>query len=222
MDVRNARAVTVVRATVLVASLLAAGASQAQERERDEISRFTLTPYGGYTFGGTFENEEDSLAVEVDDAAHFGLIFNLRESANTQWEIFYSRQQSEADTSEVSPTQPVTDIDVQYLHIGGTYVADGARARPFLAAGIGGTRFDPDPLAFDSENFFSFSVGAGWQVQPTDRLGLRLEGRLLGTILSSDSQLFCATGPEENVCAIASEGDMYWQFQTSLGVVFRF
>jgi len=219
MEVRNA--MTVIRAAV-VAGLLLAGASQAQELERNEISRFTLTPYGGYAFGGEFKDEEDSLRVEVDDAAHFGLIFNVRESANTQWEIFYSRQQSEADTSEVSPTQPLTDIDVQYLHVGGTYVADGARARPFLAAGIGGTRFDPDPLTFDSENFFSFSVGAGWQFQPTDRLGLRLEGRLLGTILGSDSQLFCRTGPEENICAIASEGDMYWQFQTSLGLVFRF
>jgi hypothetical protein len=45
---------------------------------------------------------------------------------------------------------------------------------------------------------------------------------LLGTFLRSDSALFCETGVDENVCAIAADSDMYWQFQTSLGVVFRF
>jgi len=204
------------------AILLLATAAQGQELGANEIPRFSLTPFGGYAFGGEFEDEDGSLVVEVDDAAHFGLIFNIRESQNTQWEIFYARQETEADTSEVSATQPVVDIDVQYLHLGGTYVADGDRTRPFLAAGIGGTRFDPGPLTFDSENFFSFGIGAGWQLQPTDRLGLRLEGRLLGTFLRSDSALFCETGVDENVCAIAADSDMYWQFQTSLGVVFRF
>jgi opacity protein-like surface antigen len=221
MDVKNATS-DFRKALATAAIVLFAGVSQGQELAGNEIPQFSLTPFGGYTFGGEFKDEEDSLTVEVDDAAHFGLIFNIRESANTQWEIFYSRQQSEADTSEVSAAQPRVDIDVQYLHIGGTYVADGNRARPFLAATIGGTRFDPDPLTFDSENFFSFGIGAGWQLQPSERLGVRLEGRALGTFLRSDTALFCETGPQENVCAIAADSDLYWQFQTSLGLVFRF
>jgi opacity protein-like surface antigen len=221
MDVNHA-ASKCLKGFAVVAGLLFAAFTQGQELGDNEIPRFSLTPYGGYSFGGEFEDEDDSLAVEVDDAAHFGLIFNIRESQNTQWEIFYARQETEADTSEVPATQPLVDMDVQYLHLGGTYVADGDRARPFLAAGIGATRFDPGPLTFDSENFFSFGIGAGWQLQPTDRLGLRLEGRLLGTFLRSDSALFCETGFDENVCAIEADSDMYWQFQTSLGVVFGF
>lgn len=210
------------RATLALITLAGISLASAAEVDGNAIPRFSVTPMGGYTFGGEFKDEDGDLAVEVDDAAHFGLIFNVRESANTQWELFWSRQQSEADTSGISPAQPLTDIDVQYLHLGGTYVADGERARPYLAAGIGGTRFDPGPLTFDTENFFSFSVGAGWQYQPTERLGLRLEGRLLGTFLRSDSELFCETGFDENVCAIASDSDMYWQFQTSLGMMLRF
>ncbi|MGH8167360.1 MAG: outer membrane beta-barrel protein [Woeseiaceae bacterium] len=206
----------------MAAALLLADVSHGQELATNELPKYSLTPFGGYTFGGEFKDEEDTVSVDVDDAAHFGLMFNIRESANTQWEIFYARESSEADTSEVSPTQPLVDIDVQYLQIGGTYVADGDRARPFLAATIGGTRFDPDPLDFDSEYFFSFGIGAGWQLQPTDRLGVRLEGRMLGTILRSDTELFCQTGPDQNVCAITSQGDLYWQFQTSLGLVFAF
>ncbi|HWM27025.1 MAG TPA: hypothetical protein VNQ14_01105 [Woeseiaceae bacterium] len=217
MDIRNAAGFCMAAAALVLANV-----SHGQEVTANELPQYSLTPFGGYTFGGEFKDEEDTLSVEVDDAAHFGLIFNIRESANTQWEIFYARQSSEADTSEVSATQPLVDIDVHYLHLGGTYVADGNRARPFLAATIGGTRFDPGPLTFDSEHFFSFGIGAGWQLQPTDRLGVRLEGRMLGTFLRSDTKLFCETGPDENVCAIAANSDIYWQFQTSLGLVFRF
>lgn len=209
------------KASLTVIALLACGAAAADPAD---LPRFSVTPIAGYTFGGEFEDEAGTASVELDDAAHWGLIANLRESANTQWEVFYARQQSEADIAELPGGLPAgaVDLDVQYLHVGGTYVADGVRARPFLAATVGVTRFDPDPLSFDSENFFSFGIGAGWQYAPTERLGLRLESRLLGTFLRSDSDLFCGTGPEENLCAISSDSDMYWQLQASLGVVFRF
>lgn len=221
MDVRCAGS-SCCKVAAVAAVLMLAFVSHAQDLAPNELPAFSLTPIGGYTFGGEFRDGDDAATVEVDDAQHFGLIFNVRESANTQWEIFYARQRSDADTSAIPAADPLVDLDVQYLQIGGTYVADGDRARPFLAATVGGTRFDPDPLTFDSENFFSFGVGAGWQYQPSDRLGLRLEGRLLGTFLRSDTELFCSTGPDENVCAIAADSDMYWQFQTSLGLAFAF
>jgi opacity protein-like surface antigen len=208
---------------LLLAMSAAAGAQEAPD---NAIPRFSLTPIGGYTFGGVFEDEDDTVTVEVDDYAHYGLIADFRESANTQWEVFYSRQESQADISEATPGTPieddVVDLHVQYLHIGGTYVADGERMRPYLAATVGATRFDPDPLEFDSENFFSFSLGVGWQMQPTERLGLRLEARAFGTLLNSNNSLFCQTGPDENICVISVKSDIYWQLQSTLGVVFRF
>lgn len=208
----------------VAAAVLALAAPGAGLADPMEIPRFSMTPMGGYTFGGEFGDEAAAASVEVEDRAHWGLIANLRESANTQWEIFYSRQQSEAAVTELpgGALAGAVDLDVQYLHVGGTYVADGLTARPFLAATVGATRFDPDPLSFGSENFFSFGLGAGWQFAPTERLGLRLESRLLGTFLRSDSELFCETGPDENLCAISTDSDMYWQLQASLGLVFRF
>lgn len=221
MDIHKIREVLPV-SFLACATLLAAGASSAQTTDASELARFSLTPFAGYTFGGEFKDEEAMRSIDVDDAAHFGLVFDIRESANTQWEIFYSQQQTEADTSEVAPAQPVTDIDIQYLQFGGTYVTDGERARPFLAVTLGATRFDPGPLTFDSENFFSFGIGAGWYLQASERLNFRLEARALGTLLRSDSDLFCQTGPDENVCALVADGDFFWQYQTSLGVAFRF
>ena len=208
----------------LCVTILAFVASGAAGADPMEIPRFSMTPMGGYTFGGEFEDEAGTASVDVDDAAHWGLIANLRESDNTQWEVFYARQESEALVTELpgGTAAGTVDLDVQYLHVGGTYVAGGRRGRPFLALAVGATRFDPDPLSFDSEHFFSFGLGAGWQFAPTERLGLRLESRVLGTFLRSDSELFCETGPDENLCAISTDSDMYWQLQASLGLVFRF
>ncbi|MEX2496761.1 MAG: hypothetical protein WD448_11770 [Woeseia sp.] len=221
MDLRFAAACcSRIAAGLLV--LVLSGAAQSQDLRTSQVARISLTPVGGYTFGGKFRDAGGAATAETQDSPHVGLILNIRESANTQWEVFYSRQKTEADLGHSSAGNAPVDLDLQYLQIGGTYVAHGGRARPFLAATVGVTRFGPDPLTFEADNFLSFGVGAGWQLQYSERLGLRLEARLLGTFLRSDTALFCRTGPEENVCAIAADSDMYWQARTSLGLEFRF
>ena len=198
--------------------LLAATAAGAQT----ETSRFELTPFAGITFGGEFEDMTSDNSLALDDNASFGLILDIRESANTQWEILYSRQATQADTTGLLIGDTSLDLDVHYIHGGGTYLGDGDRARPFLAATIGATHFEPGLADFDSETFFSFSIAAGLHLRPNDRLGIRLEARAYGTLLESDTELFCQTGPNENICVIVSEGTLLWQFQTLAGFVFRF
>ncbi len=183
---------------------------------------FELTPYGGYRFGGTFEEMDTDVEVDLADDATFGLIFNVRESANTQWEIIYSRQSTEADTSSLSIPEQAVDIELHILQGGGTYQGEGEWARPYLAATVGGTLIDPGLPSFDSDVFWSFSVGAGFNIRPSERLGFRLEARVFGTLLSADSDLFCSSGAGGALCAIAVEGNMLWQVETFAGVVFRF
>lgn len=198
--------------------LLAATAADAQT----ETSRFELTPFAGFTFGGEFEDMTSGDSLKLDDGASFGLILDIRESANTQWEILYSRQATQADTTGLLTGGASFDLDVHYIHFGGTYLGEGNRARPFLAATIGATHFEPGLDDFGSETFFSFSIGAGFQLRPNDRLGIRLEARAYGTVLESDTDLFCRTGPGENICVIHTEGTILWQLETLAGFVFRF
>lgn len=207
-----------IKTIIVCVVLLAATAVNAQT----EMSRFELTPFAGITFGGEFEDMTSSESLQLDDNASFGLILDIRESANTQWEILYSRQATRADTTDLPTSGASFDVDVHYIHGGGTYLGEGDRARPFLAATIGATHFEPGLDDFGSETFFSFSIGAGFQLRPNDRLGIRLEARAYGTVLESDTELFCRTGPVENICAIRSEGTILWQLQTLAGFVFRF
>ena len=115
-------------------------------------------------------------------------------------------------------------MNVHYLQAGGTYQGDGDTFRPYLAATIGATHFDVKTAGFDSDTFFSFSLGPGLQFRPNERLGLRLEVRAFGTLVRSDSALFCVSNPGGGSagCAITVAGEVLWQIQTMAGVVFRF
>jgi hypothetical protein len=59
-------------------------------------------------------------------------------------------------------------------------------------------------------------------MQPSKRLGLRLEARLNGVLMRDSTKLFCQTGPDANVCAVEIEGSMLGQLETFAGIVFRF
>jgi hypothetical protein len=45
---------------------------------------------------------------------------------------------------------------------------------------------------------------------------------LHGILVRENSELFCQTGPSQNICAVALEGDMFAQFETFAGLTFRF
>lgn len=190
----------------------------AQEHSFD----FEFTPYGAYRVGGEFEEQNGSLSIDIDDNDSYGLIFNARHSPITQWEIIYSRQETSADATGLGLSNPSPDLTIEYLQAGGTYLWDGERVRPFLAATIGGTRVDVSTPGFDSDTFYSFSLGLGLQISPNSRLGVRLEARGFATLLDSDSDLFCQFGPTNNVCAVRINGTIMWQTEAIAGIVFRF
>lgn len=190
----------------------------AQEQSFD----FEITPFGAYRYGGEFEDADSSLSLELNDGASYGLIFNARHSPTTQWEIIYSHQEADAKTAGLGLSDPVLDIDIDYLQAGGTYLWEGDTARPFLAATLGVAQVDVGNPGYDSDSFFSFSLGLGLQFAPTNRLGLRLEARGYGTLLDSESDLFCQFGPSNNICAVRIDGTIMWQLEALAGIVFRF
>ena len=143
--------------------LLLSGSALAQQ---SSPGNFEITPYGGFRFGGSFEDIDLDQSADVDDDATFGLILNLRESGNTQWELIYSQQNTSVDTTEFSFSEPSLDVDFQSLQIGGTYMGEGQLARPYVAATLGGTYISPGSSELDSDTFWSFSIGGGLQVFP--------------------------------------------------------
>lgn len=206
---------------LLVASMVVAAALPAQAAAADEL-KFEITPFVTYRFGGDFDVEGSTASYRIEDSEAFGLLLNLRHSGNTQWELLYSVQQTTAMLRDSVATTPAVDTDIHVLQIGGTYQGSGETVRPYLALTLGGTHIKTTANGTQSDSFFSGSIGVGVSLVPYSRLGIRLEARAYGTLMDANTDLFCQTGPDMNICAIRIDGSLLSQFELLAGIVFRF
>ena len=188
----------------LILILLAAAGVMAPARAEVAAYRVSVTPFIGYQVGGQFQDSDTGDEVDLGNAGSFGLIINAPSDYTTEWELFYSRQSAGIDKSTV-PIDPNLNIDISYFQAGGTYVFEGSPIRPFISAGIGASQFSPDESQYNSETYFAFSIGGGAQIFPESRVGLRLEGRLFGSVIDSNSDIFCRSGQGGATCAIVGE-----------------
>ena len=216
--------ITMAMALLLAAITPAAGAAAPAEAGEYRVS---VTPFIGYQMGGDFDDEEDGGGeVSLDDDAVVGLIINAPADAMpndgyTEWEFYYGRQSAGIDQAPVG-VDAALEVEVSHFLVGGTYVGAGEQLRPYLAAGIGAAHLSPDAPGYDSDTVFAFGIGAGAQVFPANRVGLRLEARLLGSVIDSDSAIFCASGSAGAGCAFRASADVLWQWAVFAGLTARF
>src|SRR5687768_9440738 len=90
-------------------------ASQAAERQ----PLFEIAPFAGWRTGGDFELEMLDRDAGLDDSASLALALSYRMDEVSQYELFYSRQDTDLESDELFG---VVDTDVEYLHVGGTTV----------------------------------------------------------------------------------------------------
>ncbi len=179
-----------------------------------------ITPFVGYGIGGEFEDKDSETTLELVEAGSYGLVFNWPSKGNTEWEVYLSRQPTEIDVVGAIPSQSSFDIDVDYLQLGGTYLFEGEQAIPFFVATVGASRFDPRESGLDTETYFAFSAGGGIKLLPNKRFGIRLEGRLFGTLVDGGTSIFCQGGAGAT-CSFQTSGTVLWQWQLSAGLIVR-
>ncbi|MCU7906466.1 MAG: porin family protein [Candidatus Thiodiazotropha sp. (ex Epidulcina cf. delphinae)] len=199
------------RANLLIIGLMLIGAScGAAAADGLEFSPFT-----GYRFGGSFEDSGSDNSLDVDDTAGWGFTVSQTASKTTRYEFLYSHQ----DTSLADSTDPnnAFDLDIHYLHLGGAVDVYQDRFTPYITGGLGMTFMNPGHRGYDDETRFSMSVGGGLKWYPTERLGIRFEMRGYSTLVNSNGSLFCDGG-----CNLQINGDIFPQFETNLGLIFRF
>lgn len=192
--------------------------------------RVAVTPVIGYRMGGSIDGEDDAgeetgEEISLDDDSTFGLIINAPfqdlGGAYTEWEFSFSRQSVGLDDAP-DTVDPDLEIDITHYLVGGTYVGGEDNVRPYLAAGIGAAHLSPDAPGYDSDTVFGFGIGVGAYFFPESRVGLRIEGRALGSVIDSDSAVFCASGPTGSTCAFRANGELLMQWEIMAGATFRF
>lgn len=178
-----------------------------------------LTPFAGFRFGGSFEDNTTGLDLDVDEGESFGLILGLQATQESDYELFYSFQKTELKGEGVLSGEPLFDLDIHYLHLGGTYLFQGERVRPFISGGLGLTYFSPNGPGLDSEIDFSLSLGGGVKIPISKKVGLRLEGRGFLTILPENTDIFCVSSGGA-ACAVRVQGDVFGQVELLAGISF--
>jgi len=178
-----------------------------------------ITPYAGYTIGGSFEDNTTGTKLDIREGGNFGLILDLPDSPETQYELFYGFQRTRVTGGGTIGGDPLFDLDIHYLHLGGTYMLTREKIRPYIAGGLGATHFVPHGSGLNQKTYFSFSLGGGAKIPISSHVGLRFEGRGLLTVLPDSTEIFCVSSGGA-ACRVSVKGDVLGQFLLMAGITF--
>lgn len=182
-----------------------------------------VTPLLGYRGGGEVVEQNTGVKHSAVSTPSYGFIIGSEPyDQGKRLELYYSHQSTDIRSINVSTNAANNDVDlpltINYLHFGGTApITDLDELRTFVSGGIGFTYLSPDINGLDSELRASISLGAGLHYPVTERIGLRLEARWLGTLFNNNSSIFCSGG-----CALTINGNFFSQYEALAGVSFSF
>jgi hypothetical protein len=184
-----------------------------------DLKTVEFAPFFGYSFSGGFEDADTGEDYDIDDAACYGGMVDVRVSESTQVEFFLSRQETELQSDDGLFGGPTLfDLDIDYYHLGGTYILTDGPWQPFVVATVGATHIDPDVSGSDSLTRLSLGIGGGVRFFPTENFGLYLAGRGLFTFVGGDTLV----ESEGGALTVEIASDTLWQAQLQAGVIFAF
>jgi hypothetical protein len=203
------------RNLLFIAALLATPAAVA-----DEAPLLQVAAHAGYRLGGSLEDTDTGDSADLDDSASFALALEMRygKGDDRYLQLWYSRQGSRVNDGLLDH-----DVDVEYLHFGGTVpFGDNDKARAYLALGVGATRFSPSGNGARDVTKFSGSLALGVEMPVSGRVAFRLEARGYLTAVDSDTSIFCRSDNGTGFCRIVASGSTIFQGEVLAGVAVSF
>jgi len=204
---------------LIAASSVLCGLLLAPMAQSAEQTVFQIVPQAGIRMGGSFEDIDTGASRQIGDAASFGLALEWRVGdENRWWQLWYSRQATDVDT----PEGPF-DVNVEYLHVGGTApINDEGRVQSYISGGIGATRFSPSGAGLQDATKFSASLGLGLNMPVSQRVAFRVEARGYVTVMQADTAIFCRSDSSGGACGIVAHGKTLLQAELTAAVAFGF
>ena len=117
--------------------------------------KWQISPLAGYTYGGAFEEEDTGTDLNIEESPSLALAIDAEYEPDSQIEFYVSRQATEfkADPDDDDETglalfpagETLFDLDVYYIHIGGTYMWQERvnDFQPYIVGTLGVTHFVP-------------------------------------------------------------------------------
>jgi len=156
-----------------------------------------LSGMAGYAFGASVDVFSGKMKVE--DGATYSATLGFKPQRNSQVELNWTYHPTDLRYTPFTGPIEKIGLDVHYFQIGGIQEFPSGQAEPFVKFSLGATYFDPasgtlNEVNISSEWRFSFMFGLGAKYFFSPKVGLRLQGDLIGTFLSSSGGAFCGFG----------------------------
>ncbi len=183
--------------------------------------RIELTPIAGYALNGHINMYNGKF--KMDNAAQFGGILSVEVRPGVLGEFSYTRSKTTAQLDKFVGEKLKYDMAIDYFQLGGVKELSKGPVVPFGMASIGVTWFNMQSHDVSDHVSFSAALGGGLKFFFNDRLGIRLQGRLLMPMYFSGGGLFLGIGsggPSSGVSV--NTGFLTVQGDFSGGLIFRF
>jgi len=137
-----------------------------------------ITPFAGWETGGKVYTNLGYL--RVSEGMNFGgaISFGLDEDA--QIEFTYNHMNSELSLDDGEYIINSTPVNVDYYMLGALKaVRLGERWLPFASGALGLVHYGTPEEKYGSESLFAINVSGGLKILITERIGIRMQARLL-------------------------------------------
>ena len=158
-----------------------------------------LTPFGGYLLGGSVKFYEGKFKVE--DAACFGANLAVQVRSGAFIELGWTGMETQGNWKpyydySISIPETTVDMGVHYFHIGSVneLPLDNEAIRPYGTASLGATWFNVQADNADDEWLFSVAAGLGLKYFFNEKIGIRVQARLLLPVIYNGGGFYLGTG----------------------------
>ena len=186
----------------------------------EALAQTEIFGFAGYMTYSKIQAVEGDISFE--DGLNYGGGIDVAMQRNTFVELNYSFNQTTARLRRFSGiTETLFDMNTHYFQVGALYEMKKSpkqKAYPYALVTLGAVLFDPQDPKYSDEWRFSVSFGGGGKINLSERVGLRLQGRILLPMTFSGGGMWCGTGG----CSVGAAG---WitlvQFDFTAGVFVR-
>ncbi|QFU21546.1 porin family protein [Shewanella eurypsychrophilus] len=181
-----------------------------------------VAPFAGYSFSAsefdvTQTETDEQGKVKIAESEHYGVMFGVTTKDPGNIYFLYSSQSTDLRAGGNFSADSITDLTVDYFHVGGSLFFPNGNLKPYVTASVGMTNMRPSG-DYSNESRFSMGFGAGLEYELTPAVALFADARGYATFMSSDNALFC----NGSQCVWNIHADIMWQGQVNAGIKLSF
>ncbi len=163
--------------------------------------KLELNPFAGYCTGAKASANLGYL--HFSNGIDLGLSADIGIGKGRYAELSFNHVSSNMNLEGTFNNQRITNLSLSYVSLGVLQeIIPDSRATPYGLLSLGLVNYNPTEGNYSSENRMQISLAGGFKVRASERIGLRLQARLLLPYFTSDT--YFQNGPDGTAYVIAS------------------